>query len=84
MVQHPVNVTMTPACYTDACLNHISTAINNSQPFFLYMAFHQNHHPQFASTMFFNTTQRGMFGDALSEMDYNVGRIINYLKEKKN
>ena len=82
IIQQPVNITMTPQFYTDACLDFINSAINNGQPFFLYMAFHQTHHPQFASSQFFNTSQRGMFGDAASEMDYNVGRIIDYLKEQ--
>eukprot|EP01084_Bolivina_argentea_P289019 496194_1 len=83
IIQQPVNITNTPDFYTNACLNFISDAIkNHSQPFFLYMAYHQIHHPQFASSRFFNTTQRGMVGDALSEMDYNIGRIMNYLKQK--
>eukprot|EP01084_Bolivina_argentea_P145975 255730_1 len=73
---------MTPDYYTDACLNFISNAVHQSQPFFLYMAYHQTHHPQFASSRFFNTSQRGMFGDAISEMDYNIGRIIDYLRQQ--
>jgi len=47
------------------------------------MGFHQTHHPQFASSRFFNQSQRGMFGDALSEMDHSVGVIIDYLKSKQ-
>mmetsp|Transcript_31099 Transcript_31099/g.50450 ORF Transcript_31099/g.50450 Transcript_31099/m.50450 type:complete len:588 (-) Transcript_31099:45-1808(-) len=81
IVQQPVNITMTPDYYTSACLHHISNAITHKQPFFLYMAFHQTHHPQFASSRFFNTSQRGMFGDAVQEMDFNIGVVVDYLKQ---
>ena len=82
IIQQPVNMTMTPDYYTNACLNFINDAIKQKQPFFLYMAYHPTHHPQFASSRFFNTSQRGMFGDAVSEMDYNICRVIDYLTER--
>ena len=68
IIQQPVNITMIPSWYTESALSFINQSVSNNQSFFLYMAFHQTHHPQFASSMFFNTTQRGMFGDAEAEV----------------
>ena len=56
----------------------LSTA--SDSPFFLYLAFQHTHHPQFAGKRFTNTTIRGMFGDAITEMDWAVGEVIQALK----
>ena len=50
-------------------------------PFFLYVAFQHTHHPQFAGKMFTNSSIRGMFGDALNELDWAVGQIFSFLEE---
>ena len=44
----------------------------------MFYAFDETHHPQFSSIRYFNTSQRGMFGDALSEVDYNIGVEMDY------
>ena len=44
------------------------------------MAFQHTHHPQFASKMFTNSSIRGPFGDSLSELDWAVGQIFDFLK----
>eukprot|EP01084_Bolivina_argentea_P289018 496192_1 len=80
IIQQPVNITMIPSWYTNHIISFINSSVSKKQKFFVYMAFHQTHHPQFASSMFFNTTQRGMFGDAEAEMDYNLGLIMKYIK----
>mmetsp|Transcript_50083 Transcript_50083/g.44892 ORF Transcript_50083/g.44892 Transcript_50083/m.44892 type:complete len:618 (-) Transcript_50083:78-1931(-) len=79
IVQQPVNITNVPSWYTNNVLSFINASVSAKEKFFVYMAFHQTHHPQFASSMFFNTSQRGMFGDAEAEMDYNLGKIMDYL-----
>ena len=50
-------------------------------PFFLYVAFQHTHKPQFAGKDFSNTTLRGAFGDALAELDWGVGQVIQALKD---
>eukprot|EP01084_Bolivina_argentea_P289015 496189_1 len=81
IIQQPVNITMIPSWYTNHMISFINTSIINNKNFFVYYAFHQTHHPQFASSKFFNTSQRGMFGDAEAEMDYNIGLIMQYIKD---
>ena len=50
-------------------------------PFFLYVAFQHTHKPQFAGKDFSNTTLRGAFGDALAELDWGVGQVLQALKD---
>jgi arylsulfatase A-like enzyme len=52
-----------------------------STPFFLYMAFQHTHHPQFASKQFTNSSVRLTFGDALNELDWGVGEILQALQD---
>ena len=56
------------------------SSIASSSPFFLYLAFQHTHHPQFAGEKFTNTSIRGMFGDAITEMDWAVGEVVQALK----
>ena len=48
------------------------------KPFFLYMAYHQTHHPQFARHR--GWSPRGRFGDALGEMDESIGQLIRHIQ----
>eukprot|EP00117_Sycon_ciliatum_P041747 scpid61253/ scgid30482/ Arylsulfatase A; Cerebroside-sulfatase len=54
---------------------------NKNRPFFFYFASYHTHMPQFASKDFINTTERGLFGDALAQFDGDVGEILSYLKQ---
>ena len=49
-------------------------------PFFIYLPNPQPHVPLFASEEFQGKTTRGLFGDVLSEIDWQVGKIIETLK----
>ncbi len=60
---------------------HTHTHTASNSPFFLYMAFQHTHHPQFAGEKFTNTSIRGKFGDALNELDWGVGQILQTLKD---
>ena len=59
---------------------HFSSA--SKTPFLLYMAFQHTHQPQFAGKMFTNSSIRGPFGDALSELDWGVGQILQALTDE--
>ena len=61
-------------------INYCFLSTASGSPFFLYLAFQHTHHPQFAGKSFTNTTIRGMFGDAITEMDWAVGEVIQALK----
>jgi len=61
--------------------NFISTSAELKKPFFLYYAFPQPHHPQFASSRCHGKSKNGPYGDAVEEMDASVDDIINHLRE---
>lgn len=73
----PADVLDIDAFYVDNAKEFIST--HQHEPFFFYFASHHTHMPQFASSMFLNTTRRGLFGDSLAELDWAVGEILDYL-----
>ncbi len=49
----------------------------NSTPYFLYWAPDAVHNPHYASKDFLGTSQRGLYGDVVREMDYGVGQILS-------
>jgi arylsulfatase A len=55
---------------------------NADKPFFLYLAHSMPHVPLFASEKFRGSTERGLFGDVIAEIDWSVGRVLNELKEQ--
>jgi len=50
-------------------------------PFFVYISFTQIHPPLGHHPDFDNITRTGIYGDIVTELDYNVGRILDALKE---
>lgn len=67
--------------YTDEALGFIEK--NSEQPFFLYLAHTMPHTLLAVSDEFKGKSERGLYGDVIEEIDYNVGRIFDLLKEKK-
>ena len=59
------------------CLLHSAAG----SPFFLYFPFQHTHQPQFAGKDFTGATLRGPFGDALAELDWGVGQVMQTLKD---
>jgi len=65
--------------YTDEALKYIED--NQSEPFFLYLPHTMPHWPQYSSSDFAGKSQNGAWGDAVEEIDYSVGRILDRLNE---
>nr|XP_039261192.1 N-acetylgalactosamine-6-sulfatase-like [Styela clava] len=59
----------------------ISRMHQADSPFFLYWAPDSTHDPVYSSEKFRGKSQRGAYGDAVMELDYGVGSILNLLKE---
>jgi arylsulfatase len=53
---------------------------NRDKPFFLYVPHIMPHVPIFASAKFKGTSQRGLYGDVVQELDWGVGEIMATLK----
>ncbi len=53
---------------------------NRAKPFFLYVPHIMPHVPIFASEKFKGTSQRGLYGDVVQELDWSIGEIMAALK----
>ncbi len=54
---------------------------NKDQAFFLYFAPHTIHEPRVPNAQFKDSSECGVYGDVLQEMDWSVGQIMKALKE---
>ncbi|XP_030831398.1 N-acetylgalactosamine-6-sulfatase isoform X2 [Strongylocentrotus purpuratus] len=66
--------------YIQEALNFIDKNVASKLPFFLYWAPDGAHEPHYASSEFLGTSQRGLYGDTVRELDYGVGAILGSLK----
>jgi arylsulfatase len=65
--------------YTEKALDFINR--NQDEPFFLYMPHTFPHIPLFANPDFEGTSNRGLYGDVVEEIDWSVGKILDKLIE---
>ena len=54
---------------------------HQSDRFFIYLAHPMVHIPLYVSDDFLNTSKRGLYGDAVEEIDWSTGQIVEVLKE---
>ncbi len=64
--------------YTEAAVQFIEDSRDG--PFFLYLAHNMPHLPLHASEAFSGTSERGLYGDVIQEIDWSVGRILATLE----
>lgn len=67
--------------YTDEALGFIRR--NSASPFFVYIPYTMPHTILGASKNFLGKSERGLYGDVIEEIDFNVGRIVDLIKELK-
>ena len=66
----------------DAAIYFVKKAAENDRPFFLYYAPPDPHRPLFPSQKFKGTSNGGLYGDVVEEMDANVGQLLDFLTTK--
>lgn len=71
--------TQLTAAYTDKAIEFMRQ--HRDQPFFVYLPHTAVHFPHYPSSEFVGKSQGGLFGDWVQEVDANVGRVLEYLKE---
>ena len=69
------------ATYTEKATAFIRE--HRDQPFFLYLAHNMPHTPLTPGKRFAGHSPRGLYGDAVEEVDWSVGEIIKALKDNK-
>lgn len=80
IIERPTDQTTITQRYTDEAISYIKR--NKDAPFFVYLAHNLPHIPLFASKEFLGKSERGIYGDAIEEIDHGVGQIISMLKEE--
>ena len=55
---------------------------NKDRPFFLYFPHTFPHVPLFASDSFRGASKRGIYGDAVEELDWSVGQVLQTLRDE--
>ncbi len=81
VIEEPVDQTTLTARYTAEAVSFIRK--NRDRPFFLYMPHTFPHVPLYASEKFKGKSRRGLFGDAVEELDWSVGQVLQTLAELK-
>jgi arylsulfatase A-like enzyme len=81
IVERPADQTTISRRYTDEAIRLIRAC--QDKPFFIYLAHNFPHVPLFASPEFAGRSFRGLYGDAVEEIDAGVGRIMHTLRELK-
>ena len=65
--------------YTKRAVDFINR--NQDNPFFLYLAHTMPHVPLYCSDRFKGSSEQGMYGDVMQEIDWSAGRVIEALKK---
>jgi arylsulfatase A-like enzyme len=77
VIKAPVDQRYLTQWCTDRAIEFVRD--NYKTPFFAYIPFNMPHNPIFASSGFEGKSFNGIYGDAIEEIDYSVGRIISLL-----
>ena len=77
IAEQPANQRTLTKRYTEEAAQFISE--NKNSPFFLYLAHSFPHVPLFASPEFKGKSRAGIYGDAVEELDWSVGQVLQTL-----
>ncbi|XP_044283823.1 N-acetylgalactosamine-6-sulfatase isoform X1 [Varanus komodoensis] len=80
-IDHKTGESNLTQMYLQEALDFISAQQASQQPFFLYWAIDATHAPVYASREFLGTSQRGLYGDAVREIDSSIGKILSHLQK---
>ncbi len=77
--EYSIDQTFMTRRLTEESLNFIER--NKDNPFFLYLPHPMPHIPLYVTQEFEGTSERGLYGDVIHEIDWSVGQIIDKLEE---
>ncbi len=67
--------------FTNRSTDFIRQAHADGRPFFVYLANPMPHVPLFVSDKFAGSSEQGLYGDVIQEIDWSVGQIIDTIDE---
>ncbi|MFV0606899.1 MAG: sulfatase [Niabella sp.] len=80
IVRTKINQDSLTSMWTTAAVDFIKS--NHTKPFFLYLAHNMPHDPWHASKNFQGSSKYSLYGDAIQELDWSMGQILDVLKEE--
>jgi len=80
VIERPVQQETITKRYCEEAVKFIKN--NKDKPFFLYLAHNLPHIPLFRSKEFVDTSLRGIYGDAVQEIDAGIGQIVETLRQQ--
>jgi arylsulfatase A-like enzyme len=80
VIEQPAVQTTLTKRYTEEAVKFITG--QKGKPFFLYLAHTFPHVPMFASPTFQGTSRAGIYGDAVEELDWSTGEILETLRRE--
>lgn len=80
VVERPADQTTLTRRYTEEASQFIRA--RKDRPFFLYFAHTFPHVPLFASPAFQGKSRAGIYGDAVQELDWSVGQVLDTLLDE--
>ncbi len=78
VIEAPVDQNTITKRYTEETIRFIEE--NKSSPFFVYLPHAMTHNPLYASEAFRGKSDNGIYGDAVLEIDWSTGEILEFLK----
>ncbi len=78
IIEQPADQTTLTKRYTEEAVKFIQK--NKEGSFFLYFAHTFPHVPMFASPAFKGKSRAGIYGDAVEELDWSVGQVLDALR----
>ena len=79
IVERPANQHTITKRYTEEAVKFIKK--NKDRPFFLYFAHTMTHVPLFRSEKFVDKSLAGIYGDAMEEVDWSVGQVLETVRK---
>ena len=79
VIEAPTDQTTLTSRYTDQTVQFIRK--NRDRPFFVYLGHNMPHVPVNPGAAFRGKSKNGLYGDAVEEIDWSAGQIMDTLKE---
>ena len=80
VVKRPADPAELTRLYTDEAIAFLEQQPRAGRPFFLYLPHTMLHEPVAAGPEFLGKSQWGLYGDALEELDFHTGRLLDALQ----
>ena len=78
VLESPTDLDLITRRYTEEAIEFLER--NRARPFFLYLSHTMPHVPLGASSRFKGRSERGLYGDAIEEIDWSTGQVLDALE----